>query len=99
MKEEEKVATAATEEKNVEQKTAEPTRKLANPAGTVSSTRARRLSNVVVQNSEASNKEANAVPPPITASSKDTRARRLSYITNDVSFVGETMITTLRDRL
>lgn len=57
------------------------TQKLAAPAP-VSSTRARRLSNVVVQNADGS--QPNGVPlPPITGNSKDTRARRLSYITND----------------
>jgi hypothetical protein len=86
VKEEEKgAAGAATEEKNADQKPVEPGRKLGNPAGAVSSTRARRLSNVMAQNADSGKENSSAVPPPITASSKDTRARRLSYITNDVS--------------
>jgi hypothetical protein len=87
VKDEEKGAAgvAATEEKNADQKPVEPGRKLGNPAGAVSSTRARRLSNVMAQNADSGKENSNAVPPPITASSKDTRARRLSYVTNDVS--------------
>ena len=85
MKEEEKGATGPAEEKgqSADQKPTE-NRKLGNPAGAVSSTRARRLSNVV-PNQIAEDKDGAAPPPALTASSKDTRARRLSYITNDVS--------------
>ena len=84
MTEEEK---GAAEEKgqSADQKPNESSRKLGNPAGVVSSTRARRLSNVVVQNQDADDKDGAAPPSALTASSKDTRARRLSYITNDVS--------------